>query len=126
MPRGRPRKIQPIDNGAADPFDDDLDTPAPIGNRDEIIRQTYQDLAALEAQSKTIREQIKVIKQKRIKADLGMKIVDFNLACRLIDLEGEDRAKALDVIREVHNALGIGETVDWVEALRKIDDEARI
>ncbi len=88
-----------------------------VGNRDEVIRQACADIAALEAERKSIGDQIRAIKQQRVKGDLGMKVGDFNAVLRLYSLEGETRDRFFDTLRETFNALGIGQQLDWVDAL---------
>ncbi len=88
-----------------------------VGNRNEVIRQACADIAALEAQRKSIGDQIKAIKQQRVKGDLGMKIGDFNAALRLYSLEGDARDQFFDTLRETFNALGAGQQLDWVDAM---------
>lgn len=46
-----------------------------------------------------------------------MKIADFAAVYRLYKLEGDDRDAALDAIREGFKALGIGEQLDFVDAM---------
>ncbi len=88
-----------------------------VGNRDEVIRQACADIAALEAERKSIAEQIRAIKRQRVKGDLGMKVTDFNAALRLYSLEGEARDQFFDTLRETFSALGVGQQLDWVDAM---------
>lgn len=88
------------------------------GERAEIIRNACREITSLEAERQTIGEQIREIKQARIKGDLNMKIGDFNAALRLYKLEGEDRDQFFDSLRETFEALGVGAQLDFVDALR--------
>lgn len=90
--------------------------------RAEIIRQTMVELDDLEAQRKSIGEDIRKLKATKIKGDLGMKIGDFNIAYRLYQLESKDRDRLLDSVRECFDALEIGHQVDWVKEFVKGDD----
>jgi len=85
------------------------------GARAEVIRQAINEIGKLEARRKAISEQIREIKQVRVKGELDMKISDFNIAYRLQGLEGNDRDKMLDTCRECFDALGLGEQLDWVQ-----------
>ena len=76
--------------------------------RADAIRSVCTELAGLEAQRDEIGEQIRSVKQTKIKGDLGMKIADFNAAFRLYKLEDDDRSTFLDTLRETFEALGIG------------------
>jgi len=87
-----------------------------VTNRAEVINQACRDIAALESERGEIGEQIREIKQKRIKGDLGMKISDFNVALRLYQIEGEDRMAFFDTLRETFRALGVGEQLNWIAA----------
>ena len=82
--------------------------------REDTILAVCRERGALEAERATLTEQIGELMQKRVKGDLGMKIVDFNLAYRLYKLEGDDRDQCLDAIRECFTALGIGEQLDFL------------
>ena len=83
-----------------------------------IIKRAMKQIVDLEAQRKEIGESIRTVKQKLIKGDLGMKIGDFNAALRLYQLEGEDRDVFFDTLRETFEALGAGDQLDFVDALR--------
>jgi len=87
-----------------------------VANRAEVIRQVCVDLAALDAERQSISANIRELKQKRIKGDLGMKIADFAVAYRLYQLEQDDRDTLFDTLRETFSALGVGEQLDWLKA----------
>lgn len=91
-------------------------------SRAEVIRQACRDIAALEAERNSLSKDISDIKQTRIKAGLGMKISDFNIALRLHKLEGDDRSTCIDTVRECFKALGVGEQLDWVTATQQAAD----
>lgn len=86
------------------------------GARADIIRSAARYIADREAEIKTIREDITEYKQKYIKGDLGFKLSDWSTVYRVYKLETEERDALLDTIREGFAALGIGQSVDWVDA----------
>ncbi len=97
----------------------DDDAPAQISNsaaRADTIRDAIRELASLEAERKSISEQIREIKQIKIKGELGLKIGDFNAAMRLYGLEGDARDTFFDTLRETFSALGVGAQLDWISA----------
>lgn len=85
--------------------------------RADTIRDVIRELSALEAERKSISEQIREIKQTRIKGDLGMKIADFQAAYRLYQLEGDARDTFFDTLRETFSALGVGGQLNFLEAM---------
>jgi hypothetical protein len=87
--------------------------------RAETIRDAVRWLAKREAEAKAINAEIREYKQKHIKGDLGFKIADFNAVYRVSQLEVEDRDLLLDCVREGFEALGIGGSVDWVQAAER-------
>ncbi len=87
--------------------------------RKDTIREVCHRVTAWESEIGSIRAKITAEKQKRIKADLGMKIADFNFALRLYKLEGDDRDQLLDTISETFAALEVGEQLDWELASRR-------
>tara|TARA_Y100000310_G_scaffold328422_1_gene396525 strand:- start:355 stop:696 length:342 start_codon:yes stop_codon:yes gene_type:complete len=93
-------------------------------SRKATITDVMQSLAGLEAQRKSLGEQIREIKQIKIKGELGMKIGDFNIAMRLYALEGEARDELLDTVRETFEALGVGEQLDWIAASNRAGSSA--
>ncbi len=88
------------------------------------ITKVIEELSGLEAKRKVIGAQIRELKQTKIKGDLGMKIVDFNAAYRLYQLEDEDRRAYLETLQETFQALGIGEQLDWLIAQPEAADGA--
>lgn len=92
--------------------------------RKRLIVNTMKRLEALEIERKAIGDQIAEIKNKEIKGELGMKITDFNIARRVYLLEGEDRRELFATMRETFDALGVGETLNFVTALEKDGDGA--
>jgi len=92
------------------------------GSRADIIRDAVRYIAEREAEIKEIREDINTYKQTHIKGDLGFKLADFAAVMRIYKLGVEDRDQLLDTIREGFAALGIGGSVDWVEAAEKADN----
>ena len=85
------------------------------GNRAQTIREACREIAALEAERAAIGEQIRKVKQSKIKGELGMKLADFNAALRLYRLENDDRDEFFDTLRETFAALGVGEQLDWLD-----------
>lgn len=79
-----------------------------VDNRQHIIREIKRDLYMVNADIAALQERRKKIKG-RIKSDLGEKVSDFNMMIRLLDLEGDERDRAMDLIREGFKALGLGE-----------------
>lgn len=86
--------------------------------RAKTIKEAIREIAALESERQSISEQIREIKQVRIKGDLDMKIADFNAAMRLYKLEDEARDTFLDTLRETFEALGLGKQLDFIDAMR--------
>lgn len=84
--------------------------------RKATIVEVCGALKSLEAERESISEQIRELKNTRIKGDLGIKIADFNAAYRLYQLEDDARDTFLDTIRETFEALGIGQQLDWLKA----------
>lgn len=85
--------------------------------RKKIIRDVCRELVQLEGKRKEIGEKISELKNTKIKGDLGMKIADFAMAYRLYQLEGEDRDKLFDTLRETFQALGVGAQLDWIDGI---------
>ena len=83
--------------------------------RRAIVAEVVANTIRLKAQKAEIQAQI-TEERGRIKS-LGIKAIDFNVALRLYELEVEDRNSSLDSIRECCEALGMGETVDWVKVV---------
>ncbi len=96
----------------------------PIGDNSKARAATIVDVcrqvSQLESKRKVIGEEIRKIKNKQIKGDLGMKVVDFNVAYRLYQLEDEARDQLLDTVRETFKALGVGEQLDWLKASERV------
>jgi hypothetical protein len=87
--------------------------------RAEIIRAACRDITALVSERNSISSEIREIKQSRIKGDLNMKLSDFNTALRLYQLEGDDRDELFHTLRECFQALGVGEQLDFLGALKE-------
>lgn len=86
------------------------------GARADLIRSAARYIEDREAEIKAIREDITEYKAKHIKGDLGFKLSDWGTVYRMYKLESEDRDTLLDTIREGFKALGVGGSVDWVDA----------
>lgn len=90
-------------------------------NRAATIREACETIGELERQVAGLKAEIKVVKETRIKAELNMKVADFNLAYKLYQMEQGERDGLQDVIRECFAALGIGEQLNWVVAAETAD-----
>lgn len=88
-------------------------------NRKTIIIDVIRRLSILEAERKALSDEMREIRNREIKGDLGMKLSDFNVARRLYLLEGDDRRQMLSTIRETFDALGVGEQLDWITATER-------
>lgn len=89
--------------------------------RKKIINDVCRQVAELEAERAEIGAQIREIKQKRIKSDLGMKLADFNAALRLYRLDDDAQATFLDTLRETFQALGKGSQLDFLAVQQKAE-----
>lgn len=132
MPRGK-RNGAPNPGRQTAPEAEDDSTSAPnaeqvaqsgnIGSnskeRAAIIAEAVSNIIRLKGEKNAIQEQI-TEQRARVKA-LGIKAIDFTVALRLHELEVEDRNSSLDSIRECCEALGMGETVDWVKVVETAD-----
>ena len=87
--------------------------------RKEIIRNCAKELDRIEGEIKELQAEAATIRNEKIKGELGMKLADFAAIRRVYKLEGDDRATALDTMREVFEALCPGEQLDWVDAQQK-------
>lgn len=90
-------------------------TATQTSNERQVIKDVCAQILTLEDRRSSISEQIRSLKNEKIKGDLGMKIADFNLAFRLYKLEHEDRDETLDTFRRVFSALDLGQQLDWVQ-----------
>lgn len=88
-------------------------------NRRETIRTVGAEIAGLKAQRKAINEQISELVNQVVKGDLGWTIKDFDRAYSLAKLEDDKKDKAFDVLREVFDALGVGDQLSWLDAVDK-------
>ena len=93
------------------------------GTRREVIRKCVREIDKLEREAEELRAAIRDIKTVRIKGELGMKIGDFNVALRLYRLDGGARDVMLDTCRECFDALGVGETLDWVQVADRAKEQ---
>lgn len=90
---------------------------ARVNDRAERIRCAVRDIMARDAEIKSLREDVNEIKNSVIKGDLSMNASDFKIAMRIYKLEGDDRDKCFDTLRECFNALSLGKQLDWLDAL---------
>lgn len=91
--------------------------------RAAIISEVVANIIRLKGEKQAVQEEI-TEQRARVKA-LGVKAIDFTVALRLYELEVEDRNASLDSIRECCEALGIGETVDWVRVVETEDGKTQ-
>jgi hypothetical protein len=114
-------------NGADDqplPIDGGEDAPQEQSNsaaRADTIREAARWLRDREAEVASLREDIAGYKKTHIQGDLGFKLSDWNTLYRLYGLEGDDRDKLIDTIREGFAALGVGEQLDWIKEAERAD-----
>lgn len=102
----------------------DEDDQTPVLNsaaRAAIIREAHQEIAEFEKQVAGLKAEIKAIVETRIVAGLGMKKADFALARKLYALDMDDRGALQDTIRECFSALGVGEQLNWLDAVETAD-----
>lgn len=81
-----------------------------------LICEACRKITALQDKRAAINAEMSEIKNTDIKGALGMKVADFQIALRLYQLEGRDRDQLLDTVREIFNAQGVGEQLDWITA----------
>lgn len=93
--------------------------------RADVIRTAFQKLDVLDGDIEKLKADLKVKTKARsdvfrdLKSDVGMKREDAEFARRLAKLDTGERDEALDTIREIHAALGIGEQADFIDALAR-------
>lgn len=71
-----------------------------------IIAEITHELDTIEVDIARLMADRKEVK-KRVKADLGMRLADFNAMRRLASMDEGDRDTLLDVMREGLDALGV-------------------
>ena len=113
-------------NGEAPPNEeegqgDDASPPANSAARAEIIREACQTCEEFERQIDGLKAEIKAVIETRVVAGLGMKKRDFALARKLYAFDQSERDGTFDAIRECFNALGIGQQVNWLDAVEGQD-----
>jgi hypothetical protein len=89
----------------------------PLSNsaaRHEVIRRAMREVSQLEAKRKAINADIKEVKNRLIKGDLGYQLEDWKLLQRFYDSEQAQRDATIDTLREGFAALNIGEQLNWV------------
>jgi hypothetical protein len=86
--------------------------------RADLIREAVRWLAGRESEVQAINADIREYRTRHIKGELGFKLSDWAAIYRVSQLEPEDRDALLDTLREGFAAIGIGQTVDWVDAAR--------
>ena len=75
------------------------------------------DAAPLVAESNRLKAEIKAVIETRIVAGLGMKKRDFALARELVAMDNDECSTLQSVIRETFAALGVGQTLNWLDAV---------
>lgn len=71
-----------------------------------LIRKANAALNKIAKEVEALQAEAREVKGTIIKGKLGMKMVDFNFAARLLSLEDEALAQMVDTIREVGEAGG--------------------
>lgn len=92
--------------------------------RADLIRSAAKELSRLDGEIAALQTQRTAYKNKHIKGDLGFKLADWNTTYRLYQLEGDDRDRLLDTIREGFSALGIGEQSNFLTSMPDAPKEA--
>jgi hypothetical protein len=124
MARGRKRNMDAMDEAGEHLNGGEERRPAlNSAARAVIIREACETIGELERQVDAIKSEIKMVKETRIKGDLGMKLKSFNLAYKLHQAGRDERDDLADVCRELFSALGTGESVDWVRAAEGVGAE---
>lgn len=72
----------------------------------QVIKEVADEVIALKAERSEINA--KITKARGRLKSLGVKMLDFNAALRLYELEAEDRNESLTAIKLAFEALGIG------------------
>lgn len=117
MPR-RKRNLDAMDDASEhlNGGDDDRRGVSNSAARASIIREACETIGELERQVDGIKAEIKMVKETRVKGDLGMKIADFNLAYKLYQAGQDERDGLFDTMRECFLALGVGMQLNWLDA----------
>jgi hypothetical protein len=110
------RRRKSADEWAEPPQDEPRQQLHNSAARADTIRMAVRELARMEGEVQALNAEIRQFKSTHIKGDLGMKIADWNAVYRVSQLETEDRDQLLDTLREGFEALGIGQSLDWVAA----------
>lgn len=85
--------------------------------RADLIRAAVREISRLDGEIAGLQAERTKYKNKTIKGDLGFKLADWNTTYRLYGLEGDDRDRLLDTIREGFHALGIGEQSSFLTSM---------
>ena len=103
-------------NGEDEP---EFETTPPLNSaaRAEIIRDADATVSEYERQIDGIKAEIKAVIETRIVAGLGMKKRDFALARKLVAMDNDECSTLQDVIRETFAALGVGQQLNWLDAV---------
>ena len=84
--------------------------------RGQVIKDIIHALDEVDSRIAELSEERKRIKG-RIKSDLGEKVSDFNVLRRFYALEQEPRDQLFDLLKEGFGALGIGQQLDFIDAM---------
>jgi hypothetical protein len=87
--------------------------------RATTIREVCQEIGELDRQIDGLKAERKMIVDTRIVADLGMKKAHFATAYKLYQLDHDERDVLQDTIRECFAALGVGEQLNWLDAVQE-------
>ncbi len=104
-------------NGSGDEPKFEATPPLNSEARDEIIREADQEISEYERQIDGLKAEIKAVVETRIVAGLGMKKRDFALARKLVAMDNDECSTLQDVIRETFAALGVGQTLNWLDVV---------
>lgn len=85
--------------------------------RASTIREACETIAELDRQIEGIKAERKAVIETRIVADLGMKKGHFATAYKLYQMDHGDRDELQDTIRECFSALGVGQQLNWLDAV---------
>lgn len=118
MPKGKRNPADPMP-GSKENSKDTSPTLSNSAARAGIIRDAVKKIVQLKADRASINADIAEIKNRWVKADLGFKSTDFDIAIRLYELEGDDRDELLDTIKETFAALGVGMQSNFLDAMEQ-------
>lgn len=90
-----------------------------LANRRKLIRDFIRSLVEIDAAMQPYKDQRKDI-MKRVKDDLNMNAAQFKVAVKLAQMEQVERDEVADTIREVFEALGMGQQSNFIPVLETV------